>query len=106
MRDPRSSRRYTELSADYIAARRHHVIECCLCHQPVTMSLPRTAPMGPTVEHRLPIRTIRATATSWPHAIQLCCDTTMWAIAHRRCQDRQGAHARNGKALRLPSRRW
>ena len=94
MRDPRSHRRYVESSAAYIAALGGAAVPCAICREPVNTTLPRTHRLGPTIEHRLPIRHIRATAQTWAQAVTLACDTTLWGIAHRGCQDRQGAQVR------------
>jgi hypothetical protein len=108
--DPRSHRRYVELARKYIAA--HARATCVLCGVPIDLSLPRTAPGGPTIEHRYPVRRIRVEAQTWADCLALTCDTSMWALAHRRCQSRQGAIAANkmraGKrrAPQLHSRQW
>jgi hypothetical protein len=91
--DPRSHRRYVELARKYIAA--HTRANCVLCGVPIDLSLPRTAPGGPTIEHRYPIRRIRVEARTWVDCLALTCDTSMWALAHRKCQSRQGALAAN-----------
>lgn len=106
MRDPRSHRRYTDLARAYIAANQDRPIRCALCGKPINMQAPRTHSTGPTVEHRLPIRIIMRTATSFAEALNMCCDQTKWAIAHRGCQNRQGGHAANQHAPRVPSRQW
>ena len=106
MRDPRSHRRYTDLAAAHIAANQDRPINCALCGQPINMTSPRTHSDGPTIEHRLPIRTIIKQATSFDEALNMCCDTTKWAIAHRGCQNKQGGHAATQRAPRTPSRQW
>jgi hypothetical protein len=64
------------------------------------------------VEHRLPIRTILATAQTQAEALALACDTSLWAISHRRCNDRQGGQAQadiragRGATVYEPSRDW
>lgn len=106
-RDPRSTRRYIESSRDWLAslAAAGDTAPCALCPGLVDLSLPRTHPTGPTVEHTLPIRTILAITETWADAVELCCDTNLWAVAHRRCQDRQGAAA-SRRPRRRPSRAW
>lgn len=85
---------------------------CCLCGEPVDATLPGTAPRGPTVEHTLPVRRILAMSRSWDEALALVCDTSLWLLAHKVCQDRQGAAVvngspkRRGAAVRRPSRAW
>jgi hypothetical protein len=93
MRDPRSSRRYRATRAAWLAGYRGQPSTCALCGGLVDTSLPARAPGGPTIEHLLPVRTIRASARDWAHAVALACDTSLWALAHRRCQDRQGQRA-------------
>lgn len=95
MRDPRSHRRYRTLAVAYYAAM--HGSPCALCGKPVYGS--------PTVEHRLPVRTIQAMAATWEEAVALACDQSMWGIAHKRCNSQQGARVVN--AARRPSQsRW
>lgn len=107
LRDPRSHKRYRTASATWIAAQPDGS-PCGLCGQPVDTSLPRTAPLGPTVEHRLPIRDILATSETQQQALDLACDQDLWDLAHRVCQDRQGASVTNGRAAVVyePSRDW
>lgn len=90
LNDPRSHRRYVQARAAWLAGYGGGVGVCCLCGNGVDTSLPGTHPHGPTIEHRLPIRTIRASAQTYAEAVALACDTSMWALAHRRCQARQG----------------
>ena len=89
LRDPRSHRTYRDAATRYIT-NAPTIVTCALCHHPVDTRLPRTTPAGPTIEHTLPIRRILTMAHSQAHALQLACDQTYWAIAHRRCQDAQG----------------
>ena len=78
-------------SSAYVLARKRWLRQqydgspCALCGLPVDVSLPGTHPLGPTVEHTLPVR-------SHPH---LALDVNLWALAHKRCQDRQGARVSN-----------
>lgn len=106
MQDPRTSRRYK--NARTIWLRQSAGTTCALCGGTVNLDLPGMSAHGPTIEHTLPIRTIIATATSYEHAVALCCDTTLWALAHRRCQARQGAHAVNSarQGRTTASRQW
>lgn len=94
MRDPRSHRRYVEAARTY--KQQNLGAPCALCGLPVVSA--------PTVEHRLPIRTIRATARDYAEAVALACDQTMWAMAHSRCQSQQGARAANASRGPTPSR--
>lgn len=106
MRDPRSHRRYRTAAKAFIAAHPQGT-PCCLCHEPIDTSLPSTTPNGPTVEHGMPIRVILASAHSDQHALDMACDTSLWGVAHRVCQDRQGAAATNARAVtHTPSRAW
>lgn len=102
MRDPRSHRRYRTAAKAYIAAHPPGS-PCCLCGAGIDTTLPSTVAAGPTVEHRIPIRDILTTARNDAEALTAACDTTTWGIAHRRCQDRQGARVTNGPRER-PSR--
>lgn len=106
MRDPRSHSRYQATRRTWLPTA--HPI-CCLCGQPVDLTLPATHRYGPTVEHTVPIRSILAMARSYDEALTLACDTTLWLLAHKRCQDRQGAavtNARRRRGPRQPSRAW
>jgi hypothetical protein len=95
MRDPRSHRRYRTAAKAYIAA--HPGATCCLCDDPIDTTLPSTMPWGPTIEHLVPIRDIIASARDDMQALAAACDTSSWGIAHRRCQDQQGASVTNGR---------
>lgn len=107
LKDPRSHKRYRTASARWIAALPNPT-PCSLCGRDIDTTLPRTVPAGPTVEHRLPIRRILATAETQAQALALACDETLWDAAHRRCQDQQGAAVTNGRARVVyePSRDW
>ena len=98
MADPRSHRRYVEARAAWLPLRYGH--PCALCGEPVTDN--------PTIEHRVPIRTILANARSFTDALAMCCDVTAWGIAHHACNSRQGAEVTNGRHKRVmtPSRAW
>ena len=102
--DPRSSARYVRESAVWLA--RISAANCALCGRPVDMTLPRTSPAGPTVEHLIPIRRIIRMTARWDDAVALACDQTQWAVAHRRCQSRQGQRASIESKMRRPSREW
>ena len=113
--DPRNHRRYLQARKAWLAGYQGRPGTCCLCGQPVNTSLPGTHRLGPTIEHRLPIRVIRATAQTWAECVALACDTSLWGLAHRRCQSRQGQavttvlnRRRNAarKAARTASRDW
>ena len=90
MRDPRSHRRYVTTRRHWLNGYQGGPGTCCLCGNPVDTSLPGTDPHGPTIEHTLPIRDILALARDDAHALALACDTSLWQLAHRRCQARQG----------------
>lgn len=85
----------------YRKARRHWLAgfrgqgTCCLCGGLVDCTLPGTHPDGPTPEHRLPVRRIEGMVSNREQAIALACDTSLWSLAHNRCQSRQGAHVTN-----------
>lgn len=108
MKDPRSHRRYVQTRAAWLPAQAGR--RCCLCGEPVDITLPATSRLGPTVEHTLPIRDILRLANSWAEAVAMACDTSLWDLAHRRCQSQQGARVsnvtRHGRPERKPSRRW
>ena len=93
MRDPRNQRRYIQTRHHWLAGYNGSTGTCALCGQPVDTTLPGTHPAGPTIEHRIPIRHMRAMVQTWPELLALACDTSLWALAHRRCQDRQGQQA-------------
>lgn len=106
LRDPRSHRRYVEAARTYIA-QAPALVPCALCDDDVDTTLPRTARLGPTIEHRLPVRTILATAQTQAEALAIACDQNLWGIAHRVCQDRQGAGVTNRTVAEgTPSRDW
>jgi hypothetical protein len=92
-KDPRRDSRYIVAARRYLAALTH--ASCCLCGRPVDMQAPRTSPYGATIEHRYPVRHIKAMAQNWDEVIALTCDTSLWSVAHRRCNSRQGAIAVN-----------
>lgn len=111
MRDPRASRRYRTLRITWL---RTADPTCALCGGDIDITLPGTHPWGPTVEHTVPVRTILAMTDTWPDALAMACDTSLWAMAHARCQQLQGAsvggrivQARNrARAIRRGSRAW
>lgn len=106
LRDPRSHRRYVEAANAYVLAAPKYV-PCALCDDDVDTDLPRTHSDGPTIEHRLPVRTILATAQTQAEALAIACDQNLWGIAHRVCQDRQGAGVTNRTVAEgTPSRDW
>ena len=90
MRDPRNQRRYREARTAWLAGYGGGAGLCCLCRAPVDTSLPGTHPWGPTIEHTLPIRAIVTIARTDAEALALCCDTSRWALSHRRCNSQQG----------------
>ena len=89
-RDPRNTRRYVQTRRHWLAGFEGGHGTCCLCGRPVDTSLAGTNPHGPTIEHRVPIRELRTIARTWTELVALTCDTSLWALAHKRCQDRQG----------------
>ena len=96
-RDPRRSNRYMTTRRAWLAGYAGGAGTCCLCGGRVDTSLPGTHPLGPTIEHRLPVRQIRAMVRTWAEAVALACDTSMWALAHNRCQAGQGARVVNAQ---------
>ena len=92
-RDPRRDSRYIVAARRYLAAMT--AASCALCGRPVDMQAPRTSPLGATIEHRYPVRHIKAACQTWDEIIAMTCDTTLWSVAHRRCNSRQGAIAVN-----------
>lgn len=94
MRDPRSTRRYRTARDAYVAAMLG--TPCALCGHAVTTS--------PTVEHRLAIRYIQATARTWDECVAMACDTSTWGLAHASCNSRQGARVVNATRASTPSR--
>lgn len=100
-RDPRSHRRYIETRAAWLPTQVGR--PCSLGNHPIQ-------PGQATVEHTLPIRRIVEMASSWTEAVALACDTSLWDVACRRCQSRQGAlvsnRTRHGYGERKPSRAW
>lgn len=107
----RSTHRYRTARALWLAGFKGQPHPCCMCGIPVDTSLPGTHPHGPTVEHQLPIRHIEAMARDFTQAVALACDTSMWGLAHKVCQDRQGAGVVNAargarRAMIGASREW
>ena len=80
---------------------------CALCGGPVDITLPARYTAGPSVEHTLPIRSILAMTQTNKDALDLACDTSLWALAHSRCQSQQGAAVTNNRHRpRRGSRDW
>ena len=104
MRDPRSHRRYVNLRRAWLNAYGGGTGTCALCGRAVNTALPGTVPLGPTIEHRVPIRVMKQTASDFAELLAMACDTRLWALAHRRCQDRQGAQAVNQQTNRRVAR--
>lgn len=90
-RDPRTSSRYRRTRAAWLP--HHHGERCPLCGRSVDATLPAQYALGPTIEHTVPIRTLRLMASTWDELVALTCDTSAWAIAHTECQRKQGARA-------------
>jgi 5-methylcytosine-specific restriction endonuclease McrA len=103
--DRRSHRRYREFRARFLRATTHTL--CWLCGRPCNLAEPYRLPdgrMNPahvTLEHITPL-----------HHGGALMDPANAAIAHRGCQNRQGAQIRNAAPVptiqgpRRNSRRW
>lgn len=109
-RDPRQSAIYRKRRREFIA---NADPVCCMCGKWIAIGAPGTHPLGPTIEHRLAVRDIMASAVSQQACDELAADTTYWALAHRKCNDAQGARVtsrinavRNGARRRSGSRDW
>ena len=102
--DPRTSRRYQAARKAWLPTADP---VCCLCGCFVDVTLPARLPAGPSVEHTVPVRVILATTQSRAEALDMACDTSLWGLAHKLCQDRQGAQVTNSRHQpRGGSRRW
>jgi hypothetical protein len=106
-RDPRPW--YAKAARQWIANHPHPI--CALCGRPVDVTLSGHAPWGPTIEHTLPIRRIRVEARTWAECVAMARDQSLWKIAHRRCQSRQGALVANANRtkvqnVRRTTREW
>ena len=106
-RDPRPW--YVKAAKQWIANHPHPI--CALCNRPVNVALPSNSPFGPTIEHLVPIRRIRVEARTWAECVAMARDQNHWAIAHRRCQSRQGAQVVNAarkqpQIVRRTTREW
>ena len=97
VRDPRSSSKYQKQRAQYINARKP-TAPCALCGKTIDLDLPGTHPAGPTIEHTIKVHIMQRMTDRWDTLVIMCCDTSSWALAHRRCQDRQGAQVVNAQA--------
>lgn len=107
LRDPRSHKRYRNARLDYIA--RHGAqAPCALCGKVIDLGLPGSHKWGPTIEHRVPVRTLRLMARSNDELLDLACDRSTWALAHLHCQRRQGGPAATSSRVPkpAPSSRW
>ncbi len=103
MSDPRNSHRYKTLRAEYINARKP-TAPCALCGKTINLELPGTHPAGPTIEHLVKVHEMQRSTSHWETLVNLCCDTSAWALAHRRCQNRQGAQVVNSRITKKS--RW
>jgi hypothetical protein len=104
--DPRSHPRYQRARKAWLPTADP---VCALCGGNIDTLIPGTWPAGPTVEHTIPIRTILAMTDNDADALRMACDTSLWAMAHKKCQSRQGAKAANEgrtKTRRGGSRTW
>ena len=93
--DPRSTRRYIGAARRYIDAHRNEHVACALCGGIIDMGAPSSDPLGPSVEHTIPVRWIRTHAATREECVDMACNQDAWALAHRRCQHQQGARAVN-----------
>ncbi len=89
MRDPRSHRRYVTAARAYIAQHPPGT-PCAICGRGIDTTLSGMSTWGPTIEHRVPIRTLKRHAMDDAELLTLACDQTMWGIAHLHCQRKQG----------------
>ena len=105
MKDPRRSGRYTKARRLWLDGFGGQHGTCCMCGGVVDTSLPGTHPYGPSVEHRVPVRRLLAQASSPAAALAMVCDTSLWALAHRRCNDRQGGASSVERAPKRAPRR-
>jgi hypothetical protein len=94
MPDPRRSSRYVVTRRRWLK-QQPDGSPCIMCGRAIDMSLPGTHPFGATVEHSVPVRTLRRLARDEAELIDLACDTSTWLLACRRCQSRQGARVSN-----------
>lgn len=79
--DPRTTRTYRKLSAQYKAESRQRRRPCCQCGQPIDYTIEDTNdPRAFTVEHTRPVST-------HPH---LAYDVTYWDASHRSCNASRG----------------
>jgi hypothetical protein len=110
--DPRSHRRYVKARALWLAGYGGGPAPCGICGGVVNTSLPGTHPWGPTIEHRVPVRVLAQQARNRAELLTLVCDTSLWAVAHLRCQSRQGGASSRERRPRAatqgftPSRVW
>ena len=82
MTDPRHTGAYVMARRAFIRSSANGT-PCSLCGRAIDTTLSGNAPWGPTIEHTVPVR----------HAPELALDTTLWRLAHRRCNNRQGGAA-------------
>ncbi|MGE3813487.1 MAG: hypothetical protein AB7I24_18255 [Candidatus Nanopelagicales bacterium] len=98
--DPRHSSAYVMRRRRFIKAQPVGT-PCALCGEPIDTRLPGTHPAGPTIEHVVPVR----------HRPDLALDDTLWALAHKSCNDHQGGRAAHddvppGPVVYVPSQEW
>lgn len=101
--DPRESRVYRDTRRHWLAGYEGGPGTCVMCGWAVDTSLPGVDLYGPTVEHLVPVRWMRANAASKAECEALACDTSGWRLAHRRCQSRQGADVVNAARASAPT---
>jgi 5-methylcytosine-specific restriction endonuclease McrA len=64
---------------------------CALCGEPIAWNAPRLHPLGPTVDHRRPLKTIDLSTAA---GRELAVDRTLLQIAHRRCNSARENNSR------------
>ena len=104
MKDPRRHGTYTRTRRAYLDGFAGGPAPCAICGGTVNTSLPGTHPYGPTIEHRIPVRRMRYMVQTWAELLALACDTSLWAVAHQRCQSRQGGRSSAERAPKSASR--
>lgn len=92
--DPRETRVYRTARTHWLRAL-GNAAPCCMCGMLVDCTLPGTHRLGPTIEHSVSIRWIRANARSKHECEAFACDTQTWGLAHKRCNSEQGARVVN-----------
>jgi hypothetical protein len=95
--DPRKSRRYQELRAEFLAT---HEPICHWCGVRVYAAAPASHPLKATTDHLVEVETA-------PH---LALDTSLWVVSCLGCNSSRGARFGNarraGRSSPPPSRDW